>query len=106
MIWQELSIRVPQEYVEPISYLFSRHGRGLSVEDEGDDMALLRTYLPSTSRQRRARIEVGVNLVRILQPFEELMVRDLKQADWESAWKAHFSLLKVGKSSGDKALLD
>ena len=97
MIWQELSIRVPQEYVEPISYLFSRYGRGLSVEDGGDDLVLLRTYLTSTSRHRLARIEVGVNLVRMLQPYGELMVRDLEQADWESAWKAHFSLLKVGK---------
>ena len=88
---------MPWEYVEPIYYLFGRYGRGLSVEDAGEEQALLRTYLPNTSKGRRARIDVGVNLVRILQPLEELEVADLEEADWENAWKAHFSLLKVGK---------
>ena len=32
MAWQELSISVPHEYVEPISYLFSRYGKGLSTQ--------------------------------------------------------------------------
>ncbi len=96
MIWQELSVKVPQEYVEPISYLFNRYGRGLSVEHAGDGLVLLRTYLPSTSKRRLARIEVGVNLVRTLQPMSELEVKELKEADWENAWKAHFSLLKIG----------
>ena len=97
MIWQELSIKAPWEYVEPISYLFNRYGHGLSMEDAGDDLVHLRTYLPSTSKRRLARIEVGVNLVRILQPMGELVVQPLEEADWESAWKAHFSLLKVGR---------
>ena len=96
MVWQELSIKVPWEYVEPISYLFSRYGRGLSMEAAEDELVLLRTYLPNTSRRRLARIEVGVNLVRILQPMGELAIKELEEADWESAWKAHFSLLKVG----------
>jgi ribosomal protein L11 methyltransferase len=96
MIWQELSIRVPQEYVEPVSYLFERYGHGVSLEDEGDGLVLLRTYLTTSSRARRARIEVGVNLVRSIQPMGELSVCDLKEADWETAWKSHFSLLRVG----------
>ena len=96
-MWLELSIEVPKEYVEPVSYLFGRYGRGFSVEDEGNDLALLRTYLPSTSIQRRARIEVGIKLVSILQPMGELVVTELKEADWETAWKAHFTLLKVGR---------
>ena len=97
MTWQELSIKVPREYVEPIAYLFGRYGRGFSMENAGDQLVLLRTYLPDTSRQRLARIQVGANLVRILQPMAELTVKSLEEADWESAWKAHFSLLKVGK---------
>jgi len=96
-VWHELSIEVPKEYVEPVSYLFNRYGRGLSVEDEGKDLALIRTYLPSTSKQRRARIEVGIKLVSILQPMGELVVTELKESDWETAWKAHFTLLKVGR---------
>ena len=88
---------MPWEYVEPISYLFSRYGHGLSMEDTGDDLVLLRTYLPSTSKRRLARIEVGVNLVRTLQPMGELVITELEKAEWESAWKAHFSLLIIGQ---------
>ena len=95
MIWQELSIQVPSEYVEPVSYLFGKYGHGLSIEGAGDQVALLRTYLPSTSKLRRARIEVGLKLVRILRPMGELEIKDLDSSDWENAWKAHFNLLKV-----------
>ena len=96
MIWQELSIKVPWEYVEPISYLFGRYGRGLSVEDAGDELALLRTYLPNTSKRRMARIEVGVNLVSIIQPLGQLVVKELRDTDWENSWKAHYNLLRIG----------
>jgi ribosomal protein L11 methyltransferase len=98
MQWQEISIEVPYEYVEPISYLFDRYGLGLSMETIGRDQVLLRTYLPSTSRQRLAHIEVGVNLTSILQPLGELKVVALDQdEDWENAWKSHFTLLKLGQ---------
>ena len=98
MIWQELSIKVPWEYVEPISYLFGRYGHGLSLEHSEDELVLLRTYLTNTSRHRLARIEVGINLIRILQPLGELTIKELQEADWESAWKTHFSLLRIGRN--------
>ena len=88
---------MPREYVEPVSYLFGRYGHGLSVEETGDQFVILRTYLTSTSNQRRARIEVGINLVRVLRPMGELEIRNLDSSDWENAWKAHFSLLKIGR---------
>ena len=97
MLWQEISIQVPPEYVEPVSYLFERYGLGLSVEPTGDNLVLLRTYLPNTSKRRMARIEVGVNLVKSIEPMGELQVKEIEEADWESAWKAHFSLLNVGR---------
>jgi ribosomal protein L11 methyltransferase len=98
MQWHEISILVPYEYVEPISYLFDRYGHGLSMEAQGPDQVLLRTYLPSTSRQRLAHIEVGVNLTSILQPLGELKVEPLDQdEDWQNSWKSHFSLLKLGR---------
>ena len=97
MIWQELSIEVPSEYVEPISYLFARHGHGLSLEKTGPDRMLVRTYLPSTSRRRLARIDIGVKLVKVLQPACTLAVKEIREADWENAWKAHFDLLKLGE---------
>ena len=98
MIWQEISIRAPHEYVEPISYLFSRYGHGLAMEPDGPDHVILRTYLTTTSRQRRARIEVGIKLVSILEDLGELTFTTLEGGgDWENAWKSHFTLLEVGK---------
>ena len=97
MAWQEISIGVPHEYVEPISYLFSRYGRGLTMEPDGPERIMLRTYLQTTSRQRLAHIEVGVKLVSAIEQLGELHIRELADdEDWISAWKSHFSLLKLG----------
>ena len=98
MKWLELSVQVPSEFVEPISYLFSRHGRSVSIEEVGGGQVVLRTYLASTARQRRARIEVGVKLIGALKPIQDLQVRALDDVDWEEAWKRHFTLLKTGRS--------
>lgn len=98
MIWQELSISVPHEYVEPISYLFGRYGKGLSTELDGKGRVLLRTYLTSGSRQRLARIEVGVRLVAAVEPIGGLEIRDLPEdEDWQNSWKSHFRILRIGK---------
>ena len=106
MSWQELSIRVPYEYVEPVSYLFGRYGRGLAMERvrelgrerDASDLVLMRTYLPANSRQRLARIEVGLKLVAILEPIEDLTITPLpEEQDWESEWRSHFDLLRVGR---------
>lgn len=96
-MWQEVSLSVPFEYVEPISYLFDRYGYGLSMEDDGPEKIRLRTYLPSDARQRYSHIEVGVKLASILEPLGELQVTSLdNDSDWQNAWKEHFSLLRVG----------
>ena len=97
MAWQEITIDVPYEYVEPVSYLFNRYGRSLSMELSGDGLVTLRTYLPDTSRQRLARIDVGIRLVSAIRDLGELRVRPLVDQDWQNAWKAHFNLLKVGQ---------
>ncbi len=98
MAWKELSISVPHEYVEPVSYLFGRYGKGLSTEPQGKGMVMLRTYLPAESRQRLARIEVGVRLVRSIEPMGDLVVRELSDdEDWQSAWKSYFEVLRVGR---------
>ena len=99
MTWHELSILVPYEYVEPISYLFDRYGHGMSIEIQDQKVVLLRTYLPSTSTQRLAHIEVGVKLARLLESIGDLEVRALTDdEDWQNSWKSHFSLLKLGQN--------
>ena len=97
-MWQEVSISVPFEYVEPISYLFDRYGYSLTMEDDGPELIKLRTYLPSDARQRFSHIEVGVKLASILQPLGDLVVTPLdNDADWQNAWKEHFTLLRIGE---------
>ena len=98
MVWQELSITVPHEYVEPISYLFGRYGKGVSTELAGEGKVLLRTYLTTGSRQRMARIDVGVRLVGAIEPIGDLEIRELPEdEDWMESWKSHFRILRIGK---------
>ena len=98
MSWQELSISVPHEYVEPVSYLFSRYGKGLSTEPQGAGRVLLRTYLESASRERLARIDVGVRLISSVGELGELVIRDLDdEEDWQNSWKQHYAALPVGE---------
>jgi len=95
--WQELSITVPHEYVEPISYLFGRYGKGVSTELAGEGKVLLRTYLTTRSRQRIARIDVGVRLVGAIEPIGDLEIRELPEdEDWMESWKSHFRILRIG----------
>ena len=98
MAWQELSITVPHEYVEPISYLFGRYGKGVSTELAGEGKVLLRTYLTTGSRQRMARIDVGIRLVGAIEPIGDLEIRELPEdEDWMESWKSHFRILRIGK---------
>ena len=98
MAWQELSITVPHEYVEPISYLFGRYGKGVSTELAGDGQVLLRTYITKGSRQRMARIDVGIRLVGSIEPIGDLIVRELPEdEDWMNSWKSHFKILRIGQ---------
>ncbi len=98
MKWLELCIKVPEEFVEPVSYLFTRYGRALSVEKADGGHVVMRTYLPATSQEQKARIEVGVRLIASLRPISELHVRPVEEVDWKEAWKRHFHLLRVGRS--------
>ena len=98
MPWKELSISVPHEFVEPVSYLFSRYGRGLSTEPKGAGKVMLRTYLESGSRERLARIDVGIRLVSSVGDLGEFTVRDLDDdEDWQNSWKAYYAALPVGQ---------
>ena len=97
MSWQELSIVVPHEYVEPVSYLFNRYGKGLSTEPQGAGRVMLRTYLESGSTQRLARIDVGIRLISAIEPLGDLAIRDLDDGeDWQNSWKQHYDALPVG----------
>ncbi len=111
--WLELSVRTPQEYVEPLSQVFHRYGQGgVAVEmaggfnpDEGetgpkdDHWAIVRTYLPvnSSTKDRRSHIDLGVRLISKVAPLSPLQERILGPEEWEEAWKEHFHVLHLGR---------
>ena len=112
MKWLELSIRAPQEYVEPLSAVFQRHGYGgVAVEleggynpDEGESApdeatAVLRSYLPldNTTASSREQIRVAVALISLLYPLPPIEERVIDENDWLEAWKDHFTLLHIGR---------
>ena len=112
MRWLELSVRSPQEFVEPLSQIFYRYGHGgVVVESEGgfnpdegesaspDSWVTLKTYLPvnSTARERKARIDLGVRLVAHVSPISPLSEREIDEQEWQDSWKEHFDVLRVGR---------
>ena len=94
--WNQLTVKVPHELVEPVSYLFWRYGRTVSIEEVGNGEVLMGTYLTSTSKKRRAHIEVGLRLVGTIMDIEGPYVQELDEVEWTDAWKDHFSLLRIG----------
>ena len=99
MAWDQISITVPHEFVEPISHVFERYGHGVGIQSLDETDARITTFMPSGSDSRLARIEIGVNLARSISPMGELEILPLdNETDWRNAWKEHFSILKITKT--------
>lgn len=112
MLWVELSVDTPAEFVEPLTQVFTEHGEGgVAIDlpggynpDEGEsppiaDRVTVKTYIPHDSRleQRYSRIDVAVRLVAHVGDISDLNVRVIKEEEWEKAWKEHFHVLHIGK---------
>jgi ribosomal protein L11 methyltransferase len=115
--WLEISIRASAEAAEALTPVFERAGHGGVViepecggqKDETDelrfvpgDFSLLRTYIPE-GREVKARLKVVEDAVGLLKAFElapmgDLQTRWLDEEDWASAWKQHYSVLRLGRS--------
>ena len=110
--WVELSIEAPAEYVEPLSHLFLRYGKGGVVTeepggyspDEGEsppvpDRVTVKTFYPldDESDARFVRIDVGVRLMSQLTCMSPLTQRVIEEREWADAWKEHFHPLRVGE---------
>ena len=110
--WLELSVEAPSEFVEPLSEIFYRYGHGgVAIEetggyspDEGEpppgpSTVTILTYLPlnDTARDIRNRIELGVRLVAHLSEGLRLHEREVREEDWETAWRKHFHVLRIGQ---------
>ena len=59
----------------------------------------VRTYIPvnSKTQERRSRIDIGVRLVGHVCPISPLQERVLDEEEWQTGWKQHFHVLRVGK---------
>jgi ribosomal protein L11 methyltransferase len=112
--WLELAVTCDGEAVEPVSELFASHGfnQGVVIEEaftqdpDGDNFAVdptrpvvVRTFLnaadvlPGTINDiRQALWYLGR-----LRSISDLQVTEREEEDWANAWKAHYSVHRVGR---------
>ena len=104
----EVSVPVDGEAAEAVCELFERCGGGAVVEIRvrdaisGHDLSQpehwVRTYLPAQDVEARQRVEEGLwYLSRIHPTIPEAAIRELSEANWAEAWKAHYSPLRIGE---------
>lgn len=113
MNWLELSVTVDRELVEPVSELFSRYGYngGVAIDEpfttSEETMAyrrdlerpvVVRTYLAHDENveEKRQRISEGLWYLSRIRPLGELQLTPLNDEDWANAWKAHYTILRLG----------
>lgn len=111
--WLELAVTCDSEAVEPISELFAQYGfnNGVAIEEsytqdpDGDNFAVdpsgpvtVRTFInaadlaPGTLETMR---EALWHLGR-MRTISDLSVTERAEEDWANAWKAHYSVHRVG----------
>ncbi len=103
----ELAVPVDGEAAEAVCELFERYGGGAVIEvlmragtADGADLPVprtcVRTYIPAGDVEARARLEVGLWHLSQLYPIPEATFRQLAEANWAEAWKAHYAPLCIG----------
>ncbi|MEA2518313.1 MAG: ribosomal protein methyltransferase [Chloroflexota bacterium] len=116
--WLELAVEADIEAVEAVSEILSRVAPGgTSVEpafelvDEGlgarvdpTRPSIVRAYVPARDRDgaERAAAEAAEALGHLqafgLRPIGAMTTRIVHEADWAEAWKAHFPVLRIGRT--------
>jgi ribosomal protein L11 methyltransferase len=69
---------------------------GLGAHDDVDEWSV-KTYIPANDLQTRRKIEEALWHLGQLYPIPEPGFRVLAESDWAEAWKAHYSVLRVGR---------
>lgn len=115
--WLELAVDADQEAVEAVSEILARvatggtsveapfvtEAEGLAARIDPSRPATVRGYVPArdeaTVRAAVASVETALGHLRAfeLRPIGELRTRIVDEADWASAWKAHFPVLRIGR---------
>jgi ribosomal protein L11 methyltransferase len=112
--WLELAVTCDGEAVEPVSELFASHGfnQGVAIEEaftqdpDGDNFAVdprqpvvVRTFLNATDVAPETIEEIRQALWYLgrLRSISDLRVTERQEEDWANAWKAHYSVHRVGR---------
>ncbi|HEV2123707.1 MAG TPA: 50S ribosomal protein L11 methyltransferase [Chloroflexota bacterium] len=112
--WLEFSIRASAEAAEALTAVFEKSGQGVVIEPEfvqGDEADIpipapgqyshLRTYIPEGKdlAARSKAIEDAVGILRAfeLAPMGDLQHRWVDEEEWESAWKHHYQVQRLGR---------
>jgi ribosomal protein L11 methyltransferase len=112
--WLELAVTCDSEAVEPVSELFAAHGfnQGVAIEEaftqdpDGDNFAVdltrpvvVRTFLNAAdvAPQTIGDIQQALWHLGRLRSISDLRVTERAEEDWANAWKAHYSVHRVGR---------
>ena len=106
----ELNLDVQNEYVEPVTYLFNKHGDYNCVlfeevtynPDEGEskptlDKVTVKGYIDKDNNKDRkiAFIEGGLSLNRLVSPVSELRIEEISHEKWT---KQKFPPINIGEN--------
>ncbi len=111
--WIEVTLPVDGESAEAVAEVLGRFGhQGVALEqadippdtwDESDipppQNLILRAYFPADERQEatKRQLETALGHMRLMYPMPTPSYRQLAEADWAEAWKAHYQPLRLGQ---------
>ena len=118
--WLELAVTCDAESVEAVAELFAGRGfnQGVVIEEpftqdaDGDNFAVdpsrpvtVRTYLHAADVQPGTidAIRRGLWHLGQIRPLGDLEVAERAEEDWANAWKAHYTVHRVGRRISVKA---
>lgn len=113
--WIELAVTCEAEAVESVSELFAQYGfnQGVAIEEpftqdpDGDNFAVdptrpvtVRTFLNAADAAPTTieKIRQGIWHLGRLRAIGDLEVSERAEEDWANAWKAHYSVHRVGRN--------
>ena len=112
--WLELAVSCDAEAVEPVAELFAAHGfnQGVAIEEpftqdaDGDNFAVdparpvtVRTFLNAADTAPATIDTIRQALWHLgrLRTVGELVITEREEEDWANAWKAHYTVHRVGR---------
>ena len=111
--WLELAVTCDSEAVEPITELFSQYGfnQGVAIEEsftqdpDGDNFEVdpagpvtVRTFINAADLAEGTIETLRQSLWHLgrMRTISDLTVTEREEEDWANAWKAHYSVHRVG----------